>query len=80
MLKTSLDNLNGYLREGIFRREPNSQELEQIKKQINSGEFIACNDPDIIATLFKQFLRGIPGGLFNIVPVNVLERQSKSSV
>lgn len=53
MLKTSLINLDAFKTEGIFRKEGNYQILEEIKNQINDGNYTGCEQPHILAGLFK---------------------------
>ncbi|XP_063286091.1 rho GTPase-activating protein 20 isoform X1 [Pelobates fuscus] len=52
---------------GIFRRSANAKSCKEIKERLNSGYDVnfACESIFVIASVFKDFLRNIPGSIFS---------------
>ncbi|XP_029458350.1 rho GTPase-activating protein 20 [Rhinatrema bivittatum] len=70
--KPILDMLSFLYREGpftkgIFRRSANAKSCRELKERLNSGMevHLACESIYVTASVFKDFLRNIPGSIFS---------------
>ncbi|XP_039207446.1 rho GTPase-activating protein 20 isoform X3 [Crotalus tigris] len=52
---------------GIFRRSANAKSCRELKEKLDSGEdvHLLCESVFVIASVFKDFLRNIPGSIFS---------------
>ncbi|XP_053312425.1 rho GTPase-activating protein 20 [Spea bombifrons] len=52
---------------GIFRRSANAKSCKEMKERLNSGYDVnfACESIFVTASVFKDFLRNIPGSIFS---------------
>jgi hypothetical protein len=68
ILREIMLKLRGDLEPGIFRIAPSKDECEHAKRAAclhNRGDLAYVQSPHIFATLIKQWLRDMPGGLLN---------------
>ncbi|XP_056417661.1 rho GTPase-activating protein 20-like isoform X2 [Hyla sarda] len=58
---------DGPFTRGIFRRSANVKSCKEMKERLNSGFHVdfACESIFVIASVFKDFLRNIPGSVFS---------------
>lgn len=75
-LKHELYQLNGLSQQGIFRLAPDAVECERVKSKFNVGEYgdHGCVDPNVFATLIKQWLRQMPSKIFAGIDIKLLEQ------
>ena len=77
-LKEHLLRLHGDTSEGIFRMAPSESQMGEIRTLITTGAqtpdeaLASCVDPNLPATLIKQFFRGLQPGIFNLLGNNLL--------
>ncbi|XP_062983143.1 rho GTPase-activating protein 20 [Elgaria multicarinata webbii] len=52
---------------GIFRRSANAKSCRELKEKLDSGDdvHLPCESIFVTASVFKDFLRNIPGGIFS---------------
>ncbi|KAJ7320161.1 hypothetical protein JRQ81_019672 [Phrynocephalus forsythii] len=52
---------------GIFRRSANAKSCRELKEKLDSGDevHLLCESIFVTASVFKDFLRNIPGGIFS---------------
>ncbi|ETO09183.1 hypothetical protein RFI_28203 [Reticulomyxa filosa] len=77
-LGTSLFETQGYLIEGIFRKQPNQSQCDRVKAMIDDGRIdeieFATTEPHIIANLIKIWFRELPKSLLEPVGVQTIEQ------
>ncbi|ORX61722.1 Rho GTPase activation protein [Hesseltinella vesiculosa] len=58
----------GLDKEGLFRKSPSSEELNEVKAQLNHGQPVDFNlhDVDVAAALLKVFCRDLPTPVFSV--------------
>ncbi|XP_044143282.1 rho GTPase-activating protein 20 [Bufo gargarizans] len=58
---------DGPFTRGIFRRSANAKSCKEMKERLNSGFHVdfACESIFVTASVFKDFLRNIPGSVFS---------------
>ena len=72
LLESKLYSMDGLSEVGIFRLAPDEYEVGIVKKELNSGTFVACEDVNCIANLIKVWFRELPQSVLSSIPVEEL--------
>ena len=57
----------------MFRVAPDADECSFVKHQLNSNEFVSCQDLHCISNLLKVWFRDLPEKLLNELPAAEIE-------
>ena len=72
-LRTYLVQQGGLRVEGIFRVACDGDEVVQVKRALNEGRFVSCNDIHVVSSLIKVWYRELPVRVLDGVEQGMVE-------